>query len=263
MFEIDEELYAVLEKVGIDAAIDRRVIDFKKVYPKRFACACKENVRNFIEYARRKAEQYNMLAEREVSGLIILMYHLGCDFDLDPQYPWARFKRFPDKTYTEQMPESFVHLKKVGNTFLEFRQRIEGDDLAIKKAAGQRLAKTLLVDFYPFTEAAILEKIQRIYPERYACIPENVLSGPIMQAAQTKSFENDLNDRVGKVIFDLLIFMFGISVDTDPLYANLIHKLRTIDPGTISGHYTEQVFFTHLKSLVADELRDMENQEQS
>jgi len=56
--------------------------------------------------------------------------------------------------------------------------------------------------------------------------------------------------------------MFGISVDTDPLHANLMHKLQAIDRGNVSGHYKDLLFFNHLKSLVADELRDMENQEE-
>lgn len=263
MIEIDEELHTVLKQVAIDTFIDKKVSAFEKDYPRCFDCAGKKNVRKFLKYAMRKAERYNMLAEREVNGLIMLMYHLGCDFDLDPQYPWARFKQFPDKTYKEDEPESFVHLKKVGNAFLQFRQQTEGEGLAFKKAACQRLSRILFEHFYPFTDDSILKMFQRIYPERYACIPENAWRGPVMQAAQSKSFEYDLDAPTGKVVFAVLIFMFGISVNADPLHTHLMHKMQTIDRGNIRGFYKEQLFFNHLKTLVAADLCDMENQEES
>jgi hypothetical protein len=113
-----------------------------------------------------------MLADGEINGLIILMHNLGCDFDNDPQYPWARFKIFPDKTYEEKEPDSFLNLQKVYDQFLKFHEHTVGEEGAYLKAAHQRLRDKRLEDFKPFTDDNIVRSLRTIYPQRCVETPD-------------------------------------------------------------------------------------------
>ncbi len=206
--------------------------------------------------ALQKAEKYNMLADREVNGLMSLMYYLGCDFDEDPMFPWARFKRFPDKNYHEDDPESFVHLQKVYSRFYRFFNDAHGENYKHAKAALERVRAVKFQDLLALqTDAQILNAVMDFYPQRYVLLPQDALRRQIMQAAQKKSIEYDLEPQVGKVLFMALIFCCGVSVDIDPLFINL---KRSLEKGPVGGMRKEQTILNHLKVLAATNVKNIE-----
>jgi len=257
MFEIDEEMDAVLKKQAWENAIQGKAAEFKAKFPQRVALVGEEHIYEFIEYAMSKAKQYNMLADREINGLIILMHNLGCDFDIDPQYPWARLKLFPDKTFEEKEPESFLHLQKVYDQFLQFNEHTLGEDGAYLKAAQQRLRDKRLEDLRPFTDDNIVRSLRAIYPQRYDRIPEAVLRGPVMAAAHDKAFQYDLDPHAGKMVLAAMIFMHGISVNLDPLCAYM-HSF--LDEAPVPGWHEHQLFyrFKLLAGAILDDMKDPE-----
>jgi hypothetical protein len=56
------------------------------------ACARfgEDALRSMVAQALRKAREYHLTAQTDILRYINVMYTLGCDFDADPQYPWAR-----------------------------------------------------------------------------------------------------------------------------------------------------------------------------
>lgn len=72
------------------AAIDRMFEVIRKEWASEFAQFGDATVRRTVEQAFRKADEYKLANEGQVVRYLNLMYTLGCDFDTDPGYPWAR-----------------------------------------------------------------------------------------------------------------------------------------------------------------------------
>jgi hypothetical protein len=240
-----------LKEFSWERYIREKSESFSEKYPRRFAFAGEDNVHAFIRHAIQKAKQYNMLAEREIEGISILMFYLGHDFDLDPIFPWAKFTKFPDKNpmAREKEPESFIHLEKVYETFLVFFQETYGSDGEHYRACCSRAAQ---MDYRELTamrhDDAVLDFLQRLYPQRYAKMDEKTLRGPLLQTAQVKAMDYGLDPRTGKSLFAVLMFCCGIGVDSDPLYSPLMAQL-VAQPAP--GIRREESFCKYLKELLA------------
>lgn len=159
MFVVSNEMYADFEKFTINNFVDNCVKEFAEEHPERFAEAGEIKVREFIDLAVQKAQHYNMLAEREVKGLITLMTNLGCDFDIDPMFPWARFQRFPDKGKKEKMPESFIRLQEVLGHFNSFQKQTSTVSNAGQSGATKNAQN---LDFRQVVEATNDQKIEGV-----------------------------------------------------------------------------------------------------
>jgi hypothetical protein len=247
MFVVSNEMYADFEKFTINNFVDNCVKEFAEEHPERFAEAGEMKVREFIDHAVQKALDYNMLAEREVKGLITLMTHLGCDFDIDPMFPWARFHRFPDKSEREKMPESFVRLQEVMGHFKSFQQQTNtvnnGGQSGVTKNS-QNLDFRQVVD--ATNDQDILKILQQIHPFRYTHVPQQALAGPILRTAEENAREHGLDAQVGKILMACLMFLCGVSVIKDPLYV----KTATVLDNNISyGMMKEQELLMHVKSI--------------
>lgn len=86
-------------------------------------------------------------------------------------------------------------------------------------------------------------------------LPAAALHGEVMKVAQYKAMEYELDPYVGKAIFAIIIFICGISVDTDPLFITLT---RNLEKGAVAGMLKEQALINRLKSLVSNNLRNIE-----
>ena len=60
----------------------------------QFSAACAQfsdtELRDTVALALRKAREHGITARADILRYINVMYTLGCDFEDDPDYPWAR-----------------------------------------------------------------------------------------------------------------------------------------------------------------------------
>lgn len=253
MFEIDQETLMAAKQAVRERYIQKKLKEYSHQYPNRFACAGEAKFREFIEMSLEKAEKYNMIAEREVNGIAILMYHFGSGFDEDPLFPWARFRRFPDKDPDDKSPESFKCLQHVFDQFEIFSGKTLGEDFVYVERSLEHVRRLSFNDILQLrSDADILNMIYRIYPERYLAFDENNLRGPLLRAAKEKAAIYNFDQRTGKALFAALLFTCGIDADTDPLNAAI---MRDTDKINFNGLQKERNFMLHLKSLAAMNLR--------
>lgn len=231
--------------------ITGKLEEFQTEYPELYAFAGEDNVREFIRISLEKGKKHNLDADREINGIRIMMLYLGSGFDEDPMYPWARLKTFPPKDYTEKNPDSWIFIQEIYAKFYRFFQEATGDDLKYLRKAGKRL---LLLNFGDIailqTDAQILKMLAEVYPERYAMIPEDALVGPVLQAAEKMAVAHNMTQQGGKALFAGMIFYYGISVDSNPLYRNLFTGL-----GEEAPHLSkEAALFFRLQKLVRQDM---------
>lgn len=232
MFEIDTDLQKAMSGVVRKRAVERSLRDFKMNFPMSYALAGEEKTREFLSLAWNKAEHYNMTSDREVKGFILLMNYLGCDFDGDPLFPWARFPQYPyAKPRSETRPMSLARLKEVYKAFIDFHRHTDG---AKDGRLIMALRNTLTLGYENLHHIKsfddIMAFLQKVYPQRYNMLPEQVLRTTILQEARAKSREYGMNTWVGCALCALLIFFYGISFDNDPLHAEIGKFVRRRPP---------------------------------
>lgn len=250
VFEVDEEILNSFNGVIKNRYVSRKTGEFSAMHPWRHAYAGEGNVEIFIGMTLQKGELYNMTADREINGLNAMMYYLGCDFDVDPMFPWARFRRFPDRGRTEQgkEPESWLHMREVYDRFHMFHQNVCGPENERLGAALKRICSMRSQSLLPFdSDAKRISLLNQIYPERCAAIPEESLRR-ILKEARLKSLKHSLDANLGATLFAVLLFMCGWGVENDPLYAPLLAELPE---GFVSEMEKEQGMLEQMARLSA------------
>jgi hypothetical protein len=253
IFKINDQLYCAFTNIAKERYISKKTKEFALSFPEKYTQVGEEGIRTFFCLSLEKSEHYNMQADRELNGLQTLMQYLGCDFDTDPLYPWARFKCFPDKDPIAriQEPESFVHLTKIYTKFLNFFDETRGKSLIHLEAALQRTKNiTFNALRQPRGEKEIMDALRITYPQRYERVPESGIA-EIMRRASHKAAESFLDPNIGTIIFTFLSFFCGVNFDKDPLCARL---LKNLSADFVPGLQKEQQLLNHLHHVVDEQL---------
>ena len=227
----------VCKRKARESYFTKKTDEFAQEYPEMYAFAGADNVRAMVRMSLEKGERHNLTADREVNGLRIMMSYLGCDFDVDPMYPWARLPVFPPKNFKEENPESWVYLQKVYAQFYAFYHELAGDNFRNLLAVDQRL-KSLKFHEIQFirSDYEILNTLSYLFPERYAKVPESAWP-EILRLAEEKAARLGLDPVAGKAMLAGMMFFLGVSVDQDPLYANIFEGLDKLEPGSMQREY--------------------------
>ena len=252
MLEVDESLYKSMEDIARQRYIDKKTEQFAIESPERYSCAGEGNVRAFIELTLAKSEKYNMPSDREVNSISMLMQYLGCGFDADPQYPWAHLRDFGERKPYEKLEdsESFRRLSAIFRDLHTFGKRALGEDYEYLIAFYTRVTK---LDFHSLMETrddnSLLRLLEKLYPEKFACIDNNALRSGVFAEAERKAARYMLDATVGKNLCTGLIFLCGIDFDVDPLFGAL---KKYLEADVLPGMGKEQELFSAVKQFVAD-----------
>jgi len=235
MIELDEEIITTLRAVSINSAVRKKADELAQLYPKRHELVGEKAFQNFVRLAIEKSFAYELLADREVNGLLTMMYHLGSNFDKDPLFPWARFE--PATTTSN---DSFARLNTVYHKFIAQHKAIHGENNESMKITLQQLLAMDFFDLAPLdTDKTILDHLVKIFPQRAEAISRNILSSELIPAARSKSLGYALDPNYGPPLMAVLIFMHGTGFDTDPLFGPLCEILEQR-----STHNREQILFS-------------------
>lgn len=254
MFEVTDDMYKALLDVGKDHYLKNKSVEFANQYRDRCTYVGYNKIEEFMHLVWEKSEHYNFLSDKEYNILAMIMCFWGCDFDNDPQYPWARLKRFTGTRPAPQCAESEVlqTLTAVYHKFYQMHQRIVGKNFLYIITAYENITKLNFNDFSHLQgDSSTVALLAKIYPAKYSCMSEHVFYAGIIPAAQRKSCLYHLDSRVGTAILAALIFMYGISFDIDPLYFRL-NKILAGD--SLLGMQKEQILLAHVQALAADNL---------
>lgn len=257
MLEIDDSLYKSMSGVARQHYIDKKTAQFAETSPERYACAGEANVRAFIELTLAKSEKYNMPSDREINAIIALMQYLGCGFDADPQYPWAHLRDFGERKPYEKLEnsESFQHLSAIFRNFHAFGKRTLGDDFEHIVSSYTKVTK---LDFHSLVdtknEDSLLSGLEKLYPEKFACVDKSVLRYEAFPEAENKATQYMLDSIVGKNICAGLIFFCGKDFDADPLFGAL---KKYLEADVMPGMRKEQELFSAVQKFAADTLHNL------
>ena len=90
MLTIRKEQLAAFGPLGQKAFEQRMLVHIKKIFPEQFKSLGEPKLRETIQYGTQHAAAYKIASERDVCKYIDLMLIYGCDFDKDPNLPWAQ-----------------------------------------------------------------------------------------------------------------------------------------------------------------------------
>jgi hypothetical protein len=90
MLIIRRQQMAELERAQRRAFAEDTVSFIRTQYAEACAQFSPQDLTGMVAQALRKARDYNFTAHTDILRYINVMYTLGCDFDTDPRYPWAR-----------------------------------------------------------------------------------------------------------------------------------------------------------------------------
>jgi hypothetical protein len=89
MFTLRRQHFEAFNKDILRRFEERMVEHVKLFFPSQYRALGPAVVREWISHGIGRAQRYSIVAERDVSKYIDIMFVLGRDFDKDPQHGWA------------------------------------------------------------------------------------------------------------------------------------------------------------------------------
>jgi hypothetical protein len=203
---------------------------FGRYYPAECERAGQEQVLELIEYGIERAPTHGYESQREVAFYVNLMLILGCDFDLDPQYPWAG-EQLNDFSITDP----FARIQRVFQTTIDFLNKTSGDGNEYVLRALHRMRQYDL-ETPPHSlggqpESHLMGLLQSLYPEKCAWHTSHELAALIRHSTEAAS-RHGFQEAAGQSVYTTLVFMLGVGIDHDPMYP---WAGRTLNDATIRG----------------------------
>ena len=197
--------------------------------PPLYAALGAAQMRKVVRFGVTRALRYELTLRGPVRQYLELMLMFGSHFDTDPQYAWAGnvlrdIKSGPQMARAERLFEKTM----------DYRRAVAGADDAHTLAALHRVAE-LARRQYQFapqqTEAAILDEIARIYPQKHDWLGEAPLRALIAGAVKIAR-QNGLERARDSVLMSVLMLAFGHGCCDDMLYQWIG---RTLNDPAING----------------------------
>jgi hypothetical protein len=170
-------------------------------------------LRQVIHYGIARARPYGFTSRACVRFFIETILLFGAEFDTDPQYPWAR-QILTDERITDQTVRGDRLCAKAG----DFLDHVAGTDRKLVRQALRRARHE------PFDGPAVgtpdfiskaLERLQRVYPEKYAFLGAEALDGLIRRALEETRHQAITTGAGGALVLGLM-FTVGHGMTRDP-----------------------------------------------
>lgn len=205
----------LLAGVAFSGVLDRLAAHFQRHYPNECRRAGDAQLRYLISTGAERAALHGFETEIEVGLYINLMIILGCDFDRDPQFPWAAAQL--DDDGTEPRPR----IDRLFRTTVEYLKTICGQNqhymaralLRIRDFDPNAVPDVTGMDFRDYLQ----ELLQQYFPEKSAFQGEEIVSALVEHALETAA-DHGLRGNAGSTVYVILAFMLGSGIDHDPMY---------------------------------------------
>jgi hypothetical protein len=195
---------------------DSLIRHFHRFYPVECEHAGAEQVRKLIRYGIDRAIVHGYGSQREIALYINLMLILGCDFDRDPQYPWAG-----EQLNDTSIEDDFQRIQRVFQTTIDYLGKTSGKGNEHGVRAMVRIRDWDLGTAPQSSgiqlEDDLLNVLESFYPEKYGSHSRDELLGLFRRVAED-AWDYGIRQAPGRVVFTTLAFMLGAGIARDPLY---------------------------------------------
>ena len=214
MLKINSEQMGAFRQAAIRRFEDEMVIHLYQFHPKHSDVLGEVGVRQVIRYGMDKAKAHGFTNRGPVRFYLELINMFGCDFDTDPQYPWAA-KVLNNK----RLPDQNIRADRLHNEMQNYVDKIVGINREYTKSALQQLS---LINFANFkcdinTETEIVNALNFIYPRKCEYLQEPLLRNLIRQSGQLAKQQN-CGTYAGWILFSGATFTLGHGFPHDPMY---------------------------------------------
>jgi len=211
---IRKEQKKVFEEEALKKYEDEMLDNLKIFAPKLFNIRGELCFRELIRLGIKRAEQYGLTNRGPIRFYIETMISLGCDFDTDPQFPWA------EKILNESNINQMIHADKLYKSVVKYMHTCVGHENQYAISALQRtsdsenfLHKVSSTDF----TGSCLNILFEIHPEKFEYVGEKQLIKLIDKSTRiTQNYRIDSTQ--GKAFIVVLMFALGHGILNDVLY---------------------------------------------
>jgi hypothetical protein len=209
-------------------------------------------VREFVHTGVQRARGHGFTLRGPMRLYLELMLSCGCDFDTDPQLPWAREALAADPA-SDEMPRA----KALYQAMQGYAGCVYGAGREHAIGALGRLSRLSPADWSklsgPF-EARLEQFLRAIFPQKLEYSGMPAVAGLIPRAAETASgFSVRLEMAV--VLLLTLSFTFGHGAATDPMYAWVPATLA--DPKTPNPQDRVAQLYDRIRSYAESALAEL------
>lgn len=210
---------ATFEQAAIHNFENRLLEHLEEFFPRHCEILGEEQVRKVIRLGIERAEQYELVSERDLHLYVSLMFMLGSYFDQDLQLPWAaRILKDENIIYANDRADQLY------DRAMAFLNEAAGDENqylenALRKvrefpvSALTRSGEDKQLSFGDY----VLKSLYALFPEKYEAVGDPAIRQMVRQGYQSAR-NYGLTGEAGIAIYIGLMFMLGSGFDRDPRY---------------------------------------------
>ena len=235
MFVVRQGQLEALGEAVAQSFEDQTDDHLREFAPELVGIAGAEGVRQVVGLGIQRAERYGFICRGPVRFYIELLFVLGCDFDTDPQLPWAR-TTLTDESISDQFQRA-ERLHVQVNAYLDC---VTGPRNEHALAAIRRIEKSWFRTPPAADESIdsrLLAELHAVYPEKSEYLGEAALRRLIQQGLAVAT-DQGIGSPVGIATIVGLMYAFGSGVVGDPLYRWIAH---TIDTARVGGSQAREL----------------------
>jgi hypothetical protein len=205
------------------------VAHVKEFAPRLYEIRGEQCIGEVVRTGVKKASGYGLTNRGPARLYIELMLSLGCHFDSDPQYNWAR-NILADQSGIDQMARAALLYRRTNDYF----DAVMGDDNEHAMRALRRIASTSIEEIVNGDEGsprdAAVRALRSMYPQKAAYVGDEALA-VLVEAGIALADRHGIGTTQGQALLIGLMYGFGHGVTGDPLYPWIG---ETLDPSKVT-----------------------------
>ena len=217
MLVMRETQMATFEQAAIHNFENRLLEHLKEFFPRHCEIFGEEQVRKVIRLGIERAEQYELVSERDLHLYVGLMFMLGSYFDQDPQLPWAA-KILKDENIADPSDRidqlhdrAMAFLNEAAGQENQYEERALRKVCELPASALSRTGEDRELSFGDY----MLKLLYALFPEKYQAVGDVAIRQLVRQGYQSARTYG-LTDEKGITAYISLMFILGGGFDQDP-----------------------------------------------
>lgn len=252
MMIINERQFDVFSDGIRRGVIDDLVNHGKKFAPRLCQVAEDSGVKALATLALSRCDLYNLDDRMAARFLLEIMLTLGCEFDSDPQFPWAR-AILQDRISSNQVRVQQLHVFLGTHIERVIGPRNEHILRACRNFKEMAIADRVLHGSLSAVE--ILSWLDSVYPEKARSLVEDHIHA-LQNEANEVARKLALPADNGTTIIIVLMVLFGHGALADPMYPWL--KISLAQSNSPSSEPRARLFVNRLAVYLSEALQFLE-----
>lgn len=225
MLIIRKEQIEVFEKASAPHFAIRAAKQLTEKFPVECDALGKDKLKTVVQRGIERAAAHGFETQNGASLFLDCLFGFGWGFDTDPQLPWAAAV-----LADEELKDEKSKAAKLAAEAGAYRDQVFGPEGQLRLEAGKRFAAEPVEGFPTgvWFESALRERLQKVWPEKYITLDEQVVEKLIQLSASVAS-AHQLPPGSGGFAAAGLMFLLGSGFADDPIQARAAGLLRSKD----------------------------------